>query len=303
MIRALHTGLGIPAEALLATADTATLSESEIDWGRFPLREMVKRGWISASVSEIRDRAEELVQTFLAPLGSKGLEPALYRKNDHVRIARKLDRHALAAWTAQVLLRSREEPARSPYRHGVVTQEFMRQLVSLSVAEDGPIRAQNFLADHGIALVIEPHLPGTHLDGAAMLDVSDNPVIGMTLRYDRLDNFWFTLLHELVHVARHLGPDTTRFYDDLEIDAGLDPRESEADALAGELLVPAEAWERSGARVYPVPDAITELADELGVHPAIVAGSVQRKNKNFKILHQMVGRGEVRSWFPEVSWK
>ena len=30
------------------------------------------------------------------------------------------------------------------------------------------------------------------------------PVIGLTLRYDRLDNFWFVLLHELGHVFLHL---------------------------------------------------------------------------------------------------
>ncbi len=179
----------------------------------------------------------------------------------------------------------------------------MRQLVALSVKENGPFHARDFLSRHGIALVVEPHLPGTHLDGAAMLDASGTPVIGMTIRYDRLDNFWFTLLHEVVHVARHLGPDTARFYDDLEIDAGSDPREVEADTIAGELLIPTAAWQRSNARVYPVPEAVEELADELGIHPAIVAGSIQRRNKNFKMLHQMVGRGEVRSCFPGVSWE
>lgn len=48
--------------------------------------------------------------------------------------------------------------------------------------------AKELLAKSGISMVIEPHLPKTHLDGAAML-VADG---GLTLRHDRLDNFWFT---------------------------------------------------------------------------------------------------------------
>ena len=57
-----------------------------------------------------------------------------------------------------------------------------------------------------IALEYVPHLPRTHLDGAALKSHEGRPVIGLTLRYDRIDNFWFTLLHELAHVGLHLGP-------------------------------------------------------------------------------------------------
>jgi HTH-type transcriptional regulator / antitoxin HigA len=145
-------------------------------------------------------------------------------------------------------------------------------------------------------------LPRTHLDGAAMLTPAGTPVIGLTVRYDRLDNFWFSLMHELAHVARHLGGSETRFFDDLQTDPGNDAREIEADALAGEALIPAEAWKRSPARVLPTPDAAEHLAADLGIHPAIVAGRIQHERGNFKLLHQLVGREEVRSCFPEASW-
>ena len=35
------------------------------------------------------------------------------------------------------------------------------------------------------------------------------PVAALTLRYDRLDNFWFTLLHELAHIALHMDGNQT----------------------------------------------------------------------------------------------
>lgn len=54
-------------------------------------------------------------------------------------------------------------------------------------------------AKHHIHLVCLEPLPRTHLDGAALQLADGTPVIGLTLRYDRVDNFWFCLLHELAH--------------------------------------------------------------------------------------------------------
>jgi HTH-type transcriptional regulator/antitoxin HigA len=90
------------------------------------------------------------------------------------------------------------------------------------------------LARHGISLVIQPHLPRTHLDGAAIVFRADQPIIGLTLRYDRIDNFWFCLLHELWHLRFHFEGEQIEFYDDL--DAGAEgTQEKEADEGAGEV--------------------------------------------------------------------
>jgi HTH-type transcriptional regulator/antitoxin HigA len=301
MIRALHKGLGIPAAALLGAGRESLLQEEAIAWERFPLREMAARGWIKATASDIRDRAEELVREFLAPLGPHSMTPALFRKTDHVRSARGLDVHALTAWTAHVLFRAKQLSL-GTYQPGTITSEFMRDLVKLSVHSNGPCAAQSFLSEHGIALIVAPHLPRTQLDGAAMLSPEGNPVIGLTLRYDRVDNFWFTLLHEVVHVGQHLHRDLARFFDDLNSESGNDPLEAEADALAGEALIPTSAWKKSDARVFPVLETVVDLANELGIHPAIVAGRIQHEKRNYKLLHNLVGRGEVRACFPDVSW-
>ena len=130
----------------------------------------------------------------------------------------------------------------------------MREIAQLSVYEDGPRRAQARLADHGIALVVERHLPRTHLDGAALCLQDGRPVIGLTLRYDRIDNFWFSLMHELAHVGLHLDCDENElFIDDLSLSGG-DPLEEQADSMARNALIPprflgiqSDTWKGHGA--------------------------------------------------------
>ncbi|MHC5829519.1 MAG: HigA family addiction module antitoxin, partial [Nostoc sp.] len=61
-------------------------------------------------------------------------------------------------------------------------------------------RIPKLLADLGVHFVIVPHLKKTYLDGAAYY-LNDKPIIALTLRYDRIDSFWFTLMHELAHIV------------------------------------------------------------------------------------------------------
>lgn len=132
-----------------------------------------------------------------------------------------------------------------------------------------------------------------------MLLADGTPVIGMTLRYDRLDNFWFCLLHELTHVARHLADSSDRlFVDDLDLRAkDDDEREREADEWAEEALIPLKEWDEHPAQDAPYPSNVMSLAQRVGVHPAIVAGRIRWRDRNYRILSQFVGTGEVRKHF------
>lgn len=304
MIRALHKGLGVPADVLLQERDPDVLEESDIPWTRFPVREMVKRGWITREFVDLRDEAEDLLRGFFEPLGGLAGMGALYRKTDHVRAGRKMDRFGLIAWTARILLRAREVPASGAYEEGCVNANFMRDLVRLSWSEAGPSLAREYLSKHGIPLIIEPHLPGTHLDGAALASSElDGPVIGLTIRHDRIDNFWSCLMHELAHVSLHLADTEARFYDNLDVEPYDDDIEQEADELAGEALIPSEAWRKSPASRLRTAEAAQSLARELGIHPAIVAGRMRHQCQSYKRLSHMVGSGEVRQCFPEVKWE
>lgn len=301
MIRALSSELGVPAEVLLQAEDPTIVEFEGIEAERFPLREMIRIGWVDATSEEVDENPAGVLASFMSPLGSIGTLVALYRKTDHVRSARRTDHHALAAWTVMVKIRAMEEPASRGLTEQV-NMEFMRELARLSDAANGPALAKDFLNASGIALVILPHLPGTYLDGASLLDQPARPIIAMTLRHDRLDNFWFTLMHEIAHIALHAEGYPDHFYDDLDLVEANDDLEIEADRLASEALIPEVAWERSAASRLRTAEAAEHLARGLEIHPAIVAGRMRYEFKSYRILSQLIGYHEVRRHFPEVEW-
>ena len=128
-----------------------------------------------------------------------------------------------------------------------------------------------------------------------MLD-GDRPVVALTLRHDRLDNFWFALLHELVHVKEHLRPDRDFIADNLEDKIHQQTKEErEADEGAREVLIPRSEWLASDLRSSPTMDAALALADKLRIHPTIVAGRVRYESGNWRLLSSI--KGEVRCQF------
>lgn len=302
MMRGLHSGLGIPARVLLQEREPTDLDESPIQWDRFPLREMVTRGWIEEKILDYRAQTEEVLRRFFGQLGSAQVAVALFRQSHYVRSARDMDRYALTAWTARAMILAGRNRPKVEYKRGSVDRDFMRELARLSFLEEGPLLAQEFLAKHGVAFVVLPHLPRTYLDGAAILAKGETPTVAVTLRYDRIDNFWFCLMHELAHVALHLGGDTAQFFDDLDVDSQGDRREKDADQLAGEALIPEEDWRRSPASRLRSPEAVQQLANQLRIHPAIVAGRYRHEYRSYRVLNQFVGHGLVRRLFRDVKW-
>ena len=151
--------------------------------------------------------------------------------------------------------------------------EFLRDVARISVFKNGPALVREFLDQHGIVMIVEPAL-SPWLDGAAMM-CRNIPVIALTLRHDRLDNFWFVVMHELVHLFKHLESESASFYDDLDSDSQADPQEIEADTLATEILIPTDVWRTSPASRLRSPDAANHLAQRLRIHPAIVAGRIR----------------------------
>ena len=303
MARALHKHLGIPAAVLLQQSGADFDMELKtLEWDRFPLKAMARMRWIPA-VRNLDARAEELVRDLIRKAGGPTVAcAALYRKSPQARTNAKTDPYALKAWCWKILADANKERPSASYRPGTITLEFLRQLAQLSWLEEGPRLAKELLAKHGIPLVTVQHLPKTYLDGAALKLGDGTPVIGLTLRYDRIDNFWFCLLHELAHVGRHMDVDgQAAFVDDLSLreveGARDDPRETQADEWAEEALVPRGIWESSAVREQPTAMSVINLANALKVHPAIVAGKIRHERRNYRLLSQFVGTGAVRRHF------
>lgn len=307
MIRALNTHLGIPAEVLIGDGNTADLNmqSEEVQWDRFPIYELKKRGWLKP-VADTARTAEALMANLIQRAGGMQAVPqTFYRKNDSVRQNASMDPYALQAWCLRVLAIARKRILPESYRDGAIDHDFLRFLATLSRLPDGPKRAVDALAQKGVAVVYVKHLPKTYLDGAAMRTKEGVPVIGLSLRYDRLDNFWFCLLHEVVHVWRHLNDENDFYVDDLKLDPTDHSEdqsvEEEADKFAQEALIPSDHWDKANLLGKATPSRVMAFAQSVNVHPAIVAGRVRRENDNYRLLSQFVGTNEVRQHFEEKS--
>jgi HTH-type transcriptional regulator/antitoxin HigA len=256
---------------------------------------MIARGWLQKLTKMTVKSTEELIQGFISNVGVEFSSTAFRRTlgGDAYSPATK---YALYAWLARVIQRARERKSTlGVFDRDRFSATFMRELAQLSWFDHGPVLAVEFLEKYGIAVVIEPHLKGTLLDGAAMQDEDGTPIIGLTLRFDRLDNFWFTLLHEVAHLWKHVDREET-FLDNLD-STSEDRREVEANRIAKEALIPKVAWKRSDAYLNPSNLTIDMLSRELKIHPAIIAGRLRKERENYTIFNDLVGHGQVRKYF------
>ena len=301
MIRRLHEGLGIPAEVLLHQVGASMPAEHpEIKWSQFPIAEMLKKGWFGGfkgTLTEAKEKAEELIAPLIFPNGIEAESiPCFLRRS--VRTDTEMDEYALLAWCARVLDRARRETIPA-YKPGTVTKKFCRELVHLSYLDNGPLLAREFLNRSGIHFITEKHLPRTHLDGAALWVKTDHPVIALSLRHDRLDNFWFTLIHEIAHIVRHLNKGCF-IADDMSLRGSKTDNliEREADNFAQKALLPYRF--DLDQKDFVSKEEVLDYAAANAVHPAIVAGRIQYAKNNYRLFSNMIGRGKVRQWFDIV---
>jgi HTH-type transcriptional regulator/antitoxin HigA len=275
-----------------------------LEWDKFPIKEMLKKGWI-AGTSDIATQSEEIIRQLINNAGGpKSVDCCLFRRSKSARENAKNDSYALTAWCLKVLEIANNKALSNSYLEGSVSDVFLRETAKLSYFDNGPALAKEYLEKHGIHLIILPHLSKTYLDGAVMMPLDKNPVIGLTLRYDRLDNFWFCLLHELAHLSKHMGTDDCGLIiDDLDLrkrdDALEDSLEQQADLLAKEALIPNETWNTIDILSASEPSQILEFANTIKVHPAIIAGRIRYENNNYRKFSTLLGHGEVRKHFSD----
>lgn len=299
MIRALNRHLGIPAEVLLREKPLSRLDEFRgIDFEKFPIAEMNKNGaFRGLDTSNLKHKAEECIRFLVSKIGGLDAVPdGLFRATASARLNAKMDPYALQGWSLQVLAKASEEENVRPYVKENVSEPFFRALVGLSVLNDGPRLSTEFLKKHGMLLEVVPHLKNTYLDGAAFITKAGQPVIGLTIRHDRTDNFWYTLLHEIGHILRHV--DTGNFIaDDMSLRGSKSDNdvEREADKFAEDaLLPPSFALDQAD---FVTRQEVLDYASANSLHPAIVAGRIQYAKNNYRLFSSLIGRGEIRRQF------
>jgi HTH-type transcriptional regulator/antitoxin HigA len=250
------------------------------------------------------DRNEELMRPFIDRAGGlAAVSAALLRQGYSARMNAKADKYAVSAWCLRVLELANARALKQTYEKGMLNSAALKEIARLSYFSNGPILAREYLEKQGIHLIFVSHLLRTYLDGAAMLLPNGSPVVGLTLRYDRIDHFWFSLIHELVHITRHLTGDKQIIVDDFDLRKhehdGLDRAEQEADELASSSLIPRRDWERISAMDPISSKEVKSIAEKLKIHPAIIAGRIRFERNNYRLLTKLVGQGELRKLFKE----
>jgi len=279
------------------TSKGSVFSWSDIDdvaWKQLPAREMARRGWFDVPR---KGDVYQLAREYFMQAAGPQFASAYHRKKMHGGSVP--NEYALLAWQARILERARDIVETRKPPQFVADDRWIADLVALTRRKDGPKRAQALLLSKGIILVTEKHLSGTYLDGGAMLDPDGRPIIGLTLRFDRLDNFWFVLLHELGHVFLHLIDGLRYDFFDEQDTTGDDKIEREADVFAFDSLVPEAKWDECLSRFALSEEAVQIDAKNLGIDASIIAGRIRKERGDYTILGSLIGQGQVASQFED----
>jgi HTH-type transcriptional regulator/antitoxin HigA len=264
------------------------------DW--VPVGELLRRGWLAGGGSV--DDLEQAVCSFLG-VSHVGDEPALVVNLRH-SVHDGSERAAQRAWVKRVeqLAVAQSVGEFDARRLSGSIDELLCEAATL----DGVARIPPALSRLGIRFVVVPHLPRTKLDGAAAF-TSHGPVVALTMRFDRIDHFWFTLLHELAHLAlEHRGGHLDGERDDDAIGA----EEAQANELAASWIIGDEAVRvfaaKQGGR--PPKAAIEAFATEHAVHPGIIVGRLHHLKvapySNYRSMLVKV-REALKPWTDGVS--
>lgn len=295
MMRALHEKLGIPADVLLGKAE-ATLPEScpNVDWKSFPITEMFNLGWLG----KVKPKAYD-IEVCVRNLMSAARVPTPQFAGVRFRGAenKEPNPYSVNAWLMRAMGEAINCESTNDFNTDYIGHGFRREIAKLSLYSDGPKRAFRKLDEAGITAVYVPFLKKTHIDGACFSLPSGKPAIAVSLRHHRLDNFWFTLLHECAHVERHLS-DEGIIIDETEGSTGAfgnDPTmEDEANTLARSALVPDDIHDELSRVAWNISKAkVQAYARKADVHEAIIAGQVRAMTGRYAHFTGMIGQGEV----------
>jgi HTH-type transcriptional regulator/antitoxin HigA len=159
----------------------------------------------------------------------------------------------------------------------------------LLIAPQEARQVPKMFTEAGIRLVFVEALRGSKIDGVCFWLNDKKPVIGMSLRFDRMDNFWFVLRHELEHVIREHGKATPHFDINKNEDSlsdNNDEQELEANTAAENFCIPKNKIDSFIARkspLFPERDFLG-FAKIHGIHPCIVAGQIRHKTQRYELF-------------------
>jgi len=258
-------------------------------FGDLPIAAMIKRGWIVADDVHDLKAVEAGLVKFFSVENADEIEvlPHAAKKT----LVNSEPTPAQLAWLYRVKSIA-EEMLVAKYSQKAL-EKALPKLHSLMVAPEEARKVPRILAECGVRFVIVESLPSTKVDGVCFWLDDRSPVVGLSMRHDRIDNFWFVLRHELEHVRLGHGQAAMILDTELEGDragTGVDIPEEErlANAAAQDFCVPGTKMDGFVARKAPFFSErnLLGFAKILGVHPGIVAGQLQYRTGRYDRFRQ-----------------
>jgi HTH-type transcriptional regulator/antitoxin HigA len=246
--------------------------------GRFPVREMMKRGWI-----QITKNIEELEKAVLEHFQLDALNgafrfPHAARRNYDESIS-----SLQWAWLFRVnqLATALQVPKSSEDKLRAAIPELERLMTEPEEIRHVP----RILAECGVRLVIVEPIPGSKIDGVCFWIGGEQPVIGLSLKGDHIDKFWFNLWHEIEHVLRGDGKGDI-VIDDFDAPPSDDECERVANAAAADHCVPSKPMRDFVLRHNPMFSERNMLGFSkiMKRHPGIVAGQIQKRTERWDLF-------------------
>lgn len=297
MALALNEVFGTPAEEFaqlqaafeLATARVTSHPQPERArraqlFAQLPVSEMIERGWIE--VKNPRNAAEvELAVTTFFGVGDPNeivAAPHAAKRSDAGHGVTPVQ----MAWIHRVrsIARNMLVPT---YSTDALCQAIDR-LAELRISAEGIRHVPRILMEAGVRFLIVEALPGSKIDGVCLWLDKRSPVIALSMRFDRIDNFWFVLRHECEHVLRGHGLEVPALDAELEgaragIGADVDADERVANEAASSFCVPRATMQQFIDRKAPLfaERDVLAFAKYLKIHPGLVAGQLQHLTNRY----------------------
>jgi HTH-type transcriptional regulator/antitoxin HigA len=252
---------------------------------RFPVRQMKKRGWIKEAKSY-----DELEANVLAYFGLKSI-------TDPFRFAHAARRNygeELSGMQMAWLLRVQQ--LAGALQVGRYSEERLRaaipHLERLMTEPEEVRHVPRILAECGVRLVVVEPIPGSQIQGVCFwINDGQSPVIGLSLKGDHIDKFWFNLWHEIVHVLRGDGKDEP-ILDDFDNPTTEKESERAANEGAAHYCVPSGPMRDFIARHDPMfsEKNLIGFSRLMKRHPGIVAGQIQKKTGRWDLFKKLQPR-------------
>jgi HTH-type transcriptional regulator/antitoxin HigA len=253
----------------------------------YPVREMIKRGWLG-DTSDAAQLQAQLGRFLRAANSNDVLQPRHAAKKTN---AGEEATPAQLAWLYRVIQIAEAVPS-PPYAERALKNK-MPQLKGLMAEPEGAQHVPRMLMECGVRLVFVEGLPNAKIDGVCVWLDQTAPVIGMSLRFDRIDNFWFVLCHELAHVLHRHGKTEPIIDVELEGERASDSitlidEERVANRAAAEHCISQHEIATFIARKDPffAERDVIGFARRMQVHPGIVVGQIQNRTKRWDLLRR-----------------